>query len=315
MNEGRNRPSAPNTYEMKRQESKPLEFNGNTPDNNVTGNANYADTEAAITSTSIKPKQDRCTRKVTLPIDLEHSDEHSQSQPLNGNGSGWKSRLSMRRMSRKSSIGSSFASNASNNTRRRSSVHETARCLDGHKRRSISAKTEILRTREQMNHLQRMKTDRAINIMLITVSVSFLVLTMPYQIIWVTDRIFEFVLKTKIERAQESEYSNEEAINRIKREYGLYQLISYSLKDITLVLRNLNFSINFFLYSTMSNLFRQELNCILQNLGLYSFKLFKNELSTSTVNSDFGTLPSARSRILSLFSTKGTERNTTTSRV
>ena len=198
----------------------------------------------------------------------------------------------------------------SQSSRRNSQPREIARCLDGHTRRSVSAKTEVLRTREQMNHLQRMKIDRAINLMLITVSISFLVLTFPYQIIWVIDQISEFIFKRKMD-------SNLRDKEKIKEDYIFYELISYSVKDIALVLRNLNFSINFFLYSTMSNLFRQELNCIFQNLGLYRFKLFKNELSTSTINSDYAIHRDSRaSRIFSLFSNRSNaDKNTIASRV
>lgn len=151
-----------------------------------------------------------------------------------------------------------------------------------------------------------MKIDRAINFMLITVSVSFLVLTFPYQIIWVADRIFDSHLNKKFNTARDPEFEN------LKRKLWLYQLVSLSVKDIALILRNLNFSINFFLYSTMSNLFRQELNCIFQSLGLYSFKLFKNELSTSTANSDYVPISSTQSRLFSFLFRRNSDKNTIT---
>lgn len=146
--------------------------------------------------------------------------------------------------------------------------------LNGKKKRSSGANTEILRARERMNQYQRVKNDGSINFMLITVSVSFLALTFPYQIIWAADQLYRLLV------------FNENVAKRTISQHDevIYELVSATLKDIALTIRNLNFSMNFFLYSTMSNLFRRELNILFQSLGFYNFILFKNSLSTTGNN-------------------------------
>jgi hypothetical protein len=198
-----------------------------------------------------------------------------------------------------------FSSEVSRKSSRVTSV------LDGRSKRSSCVNTEVLRTREQMNQLQRVKNDRAINIMLITVSVSFLILTFPYQLVWVCDQIYQIVLSKKIHSNMAADEESETTIEYdfeffeiFKRDIWMYHLISNAIKDLALIIRNLNFAINFFLYSTMSNLFRKELNCIFQSLGCYKIKLFQNGLSTSMgPNSDYMPL-SRRSRMLSFGSSE-----------
>lgn len=145
-------------------------------------------------------------------------------------------------------------------------------------KRYSGCKTEILRARERINQNQRVKNDRSISIMLITVSVTFLILTFPYQFVWVADQLYRVIINHKFSNLPKSEYSNFKMI--LFKDVWVYQLVSFSVKDIALTIRNLNFSINFFLYSTMSNLFRKELNVLFQNLGFYNFILFKNTISS-----------------------------------
>jgi hypothetical protein len=184
--------------------------------------------------------------------------------------------------------------------------------LDGKFKRSSGANTEILQARERINQYQRVNNDRSINIMLITVSVSFLVLTFPYQLVWLCDQVYrEFLNKKLATENGNSSSGGGTSESDIQRHVFVYQLVSFSTKDIALTLRNFNFSINFFLYSTMSNLFRKELNCLFQNIGFSSFKLFRNSLSTST-NPEFVILTNTarttnRSRLFSYVSSG--ERN------
>lgn len=162
-------------------------------------------------------------------------------------------------------------------TRRQSKISTS---IDGKFKRSSGTNTEILKARERINQYQRVNNDCSINIMLITVSVSFLILTFPYQLVWLCDQIYRDYIMKKVSEPTTSE--NMLLKETLEMNLFIYLMVSFSIKDISLMLRNLNFSINFFLYSTMSNLFRKELNCLFQNMGFYNFKLFKNSLSTTT---------------------------------
>ena len=196
--------------------------------------------------------------------------------------------------------------------------------LDGQKKASSGSGTEILKARENRNQYQRIKNDKSINSMLITVSVAFLVLTFPYQLIWLTDQIYKIYRNYK---KDVSSYSNANNSNNIspkfrgnesdliirnivsdmeeKIDYGIniYELVSYTIMDIALIIRNLNFSMNFFLYSTMSNLFRKELNMVFQNLGFYHFSIFKNSISTSNDMTN-ANLNTANNRVSKNFNTR-----------
>jgi hypothetical protein len=155
--------------------------------------------------------------------------------------------------------------------------------LDGKQKRSSYQNTEILKARERVNQYQRVKNDHSINVMLISVSVAFLILTFPYQIVWIVEQLYWIILNNKV---------RDKMLNDERREekYFLFQtkfhLVFTSIKDVALTIRNINFSISFFLYSTMSNLFRRELNFLFQHLGLKNFVLFKNSIST-TANNNF----------------------------
>ncbi|CAF0710087.1 unnamed protein product [Brachionus calyciflorus] len=136
--------------------------------------------------------------------------------------------------------------------------------------------TEILKNRERLNRDIRLKNDRSINIMLITVSITFLALTFPYQIAWIADQINKVSINYKLSKNINLDSANFQIF--FLKDVWIYQFIFYTIKDISLTIRNLNFSINFFLYSTMSNLFRKELNLLFQNMGFYNFNLFRNSV-------------------------------------
>lgn len=135
--------------------------------------------------------------------------------------------------------------------------------------------TEAIRARERIIRDQRLRNDRSINTMLITVSITFLVLTFPYQIVWIADQINKVIINHQLKQNIDEENYQTFFIKKV----WLYQLVFYTIKDISLTVRNLNFSINFFLYSTMSNLFRKELNFLFQKCGFYNFNLFRNSIS------------------------------------
>jgi hypothetical protein len=111
--------------------------------------------------------------------------------------------------------------------------------------------------------------------------VTFLVLTFPFQIVWLADQIYKLQLHENEQRSLSASLNSTTSANHNGTEINVFQVILYAVQDVTLIIRNLNFSINFFLYSTMSNLFRKELNVVFQNIGFYDFSLFKNSISSS----------------------------------
>ncbi|RNA16642.1 alpha-2B adrenergic receptor-like [Brachionus plicatilis] len=141
--------------------------------------------------------------------------------------------------------------------------------------RARERESEAMRTRERIIRDQRLRNDRSINTMLITVSITFLVLTFPYQIVWIADQINKVVINYQLKKNFDQDQLETFFIKKV----WLYQLVFYTIKDISLTVRNLNFSINFFLYSTMSNLFRKELNFLFQKIGFKNFSLFRNSVS------------------------------------
>lgn len=176
---------------------------------------------------------------------------------------------------RKIKIASRLISKAPRNRHKTSSILDA---LDGNGLH-LSSNAALLRAREYLNQYQRLNNDKSINVMLITVSLAFLLLTFPYQIIWMVEKIFMEFLNEKEYRLGENETEK-------KTEILTFKIITTALKDLCLAVRNLNFSINFFLYSTMSNLFRRELNILFQRIGFYNFILFKNSINSSTQTSD-----------------------------
>lgn len=142
-------------------------------------------------------------------------------------------------------------------------------------KKTTETEVETLRGRERLIRDQRLRNDRSINTMLITVSITFLVLTFPYQIVWIADQINKVVINYQLKQNFDDDKFHTFFIKKV----WLYQLVFYTIKDISLTIRNLNFSINFFLYSTMSNLFRKELNLFFQKIGFSNFHLFRNSVS------------------------------------
>jgi hypothetical protein len=185
--------------------------------------------------------------------------------------------------------------------------------LDGRRKRSSGSNTKILKARERINHLQRINNDRAINVMLITVSVAFLVLTFPFQFCWIADQFYKLWLANEEQASllQDRYRANNSTLrNATTNDYDIsqkgginvYQVMSYAVQDVALMIRNLNFSINFFLYSTMSNLFRKQLNVVFQSMGFTNFILFKNSITTTApdTNANLATMAMCSSPCRSL---------------
>ena len=92
-------------------------------------------------------------------------------------------------------------------------------------------------TNKMMRNRQT-KKDLNINITLISISLTFIILTSPYQVLWV----YEFL------------YSDVDLREVNTIDYNQYTI----LKEFVFLLKNFNYLINFILYSLLSKLFRNE---------------------------------------------------------
>jgi hypothetical protein len=142
-------------------------------------------------------------------------------------------------------------------------------------KKHITMDIELEKIRDQIIQLQRIKNDHSISIMLVVVSFTFVILTFPYQITWLLNQIYNIIIEQRLAKVNMNTPEYLELENRIL----VHHIFFYTLKDLTFILRNLNFSINFFLYSSMSNTFRKELNSLCRNIGLNRISLFRKSTS------------------------------------
>lgn len=152
----------------------------------------------------------------------------------------------------------------------------------------ITMDIELEKIRDQIIQLQRIKNDHSISIMLVVVSFTFVILTFPYQITWLLNQIYNIIIEQKLAKVNTNTPEYMELENRIL----VHHIFFYTLKDLTFILRNLNFSINFFLYSSMSNTFRKKLNSLCRNIGLNKISLFRN--STSQNRNEYSAISKRR---------------------
>lgn len=99
------------------------------------------------------------------------------------------------------------------------------------------------------------KNDRNLSITLVTVAFTFMVLTFPFQVYWFYENIylnFNFEILSNFSSDESLFIQRPPQIESAGRSYLKY------FKDMTFLLKNMNYLINFFLYSALSKLFRQE---------------------------------------------------------
>ena len=94
------------------------------------------------------------------------------------------------------------------------------------------------------------KNDINLNITLIAVAITFIILTLPYQILWYYEN---FHLNSPSQREPNKicskDYSNNE---------HFFNFNFDKLKELVFILKNMNYLINFILYSALSKIFRDE---------------------------------------------------------
>ena len=94
------------------------------------------------------------------------------------------------------------------------------------------------------------KNDLNLNITLIAVAITFIILTLPYQILWYYEN---FHLNRPSQREQNKIYSKDYIINEHYFDFNFDRL-----KELVFILKNMNYLINFILYSALSKIFRDE---------------------------------------------------------
>ena len=99
------------------------------------------------------------------------------------------------------------------------------------------------------------KNDRNLSITLVTVAFTFMVLTFPFQMYWFYENIylnFNFEILSNFSFDASLFIQRPPEIEPVGRSYLKY------FKNMTFLLKNMNYLINFFLYSALSKLFRDE---------------------------------------------------------
>lgn len=93
----------------------------------------------------------------------------------------------------------------------------------------------------QVVQFNQSKNDRNLSITLVTVAVTFMMLTFPFQAFWFYENFYK-------QFASNNSNLTNETLHTIEKYF----------KDTTFSIKNMNYLINFFLYSALSKLFRQE---------------------------------------------------------
>lgn len=128
------------------------------------------------------------------------------------------------------------------------------------------------------------KNDRSLSITLLTVSITFVVLTFPFQINWIFHNIDIFKSSqyssnktelntthttTKVNATlRDSSFSNH--LNLTASITNVTTLSNLEYYQISFIIKNMNYVINFFLYSALSTLFRQEFLAIFKESKFFA---------------------------------------------
>lgn len=117
------------------------------------------------------------------------------------------------------------------------------------------------------------KNDQNLSITLVTLAITFMILTFPFQAHWFYENIYSSIWSISVDAQDTKKNSTQERIsatesfstNVLLQSLGNGTLIydknedsQITLGDVTFMIKNMNYLINFFLYSALSKLFRQE---------------------------------------------------------
>lgn len=99
------------------------------------------------------------------------------------------------------------------------------------------------------------KNDRNLSITLVTVAFTFMILTFPFQVYWFYENIY---LNFNFEILSNFSFDSSLFIQRPADTEAEQKTYLKYFKNMTFLLKNMNYLINFFLYSALSKLFREE---------------------------------------------------------
>ncbi|RNA29338.1 G-coupled receptor -like protein [Brachionus plicatilis] len=130
------------------------------------------------------------------------------------------------------------------------------------------------------------KNDRNLSITLVTVAFTFMILTFPFQVYWFYENIylnFNFEILSNFSSDSSVFIQRPPDTESEERPYLKY------FKNMTFLLKNMNYLINFFLYSALSKLFREEFlamisknKCLNFYKKIFCFKKLDGERESST---------------------------------
>jgi hypothetical protein len=120
-----------------------------------------------------------------------------------------------------------------------------------------------------------LKTDRNLSITLVTIALTYVILTVPFQSLW----IYEYCFKNSNEdipiTTEDVAISNRNSTMSISENISEYEeSLEMTLKGILFNVKNMNYLINFALYSALSKMFQHEFAKIIY--GLKSAFFHKN---------------------------------------
>ena len=116
------------------------------------------------------------------------------------------------------------------------------------------------------NHkINNSKNDQNLSITLVTVAVTFMILTFPFQAFWFYENfIASHVQPVDTSSAYLSVLNNTSSINNSTTNSSI-DAYEKNLRNLTFIIKNMNYLINFFLYSALSKLFRSEFLALVKN--------------------------------------------------
>lgn len=126
------------------------------------------------------------------------------------------------------------------------------------------------------------RTDRSLSITLVTVAITFIILTLPFQALWFYENFF----KTSPTNEATTNTQNQNATSTESSE----EIGGISFSDIIFITKNMNYLINFVLYSALSKMFRQEFIALLTRSNTYIESIKKKEKKQKKENSSIANI-------------------------
>ena len=147
----------------------------------------------------------------------------------------------------------------------------SSKCSLKRKRHSSKQPMEIMEQADEMASLKKNQTiykksisnvqynntknDRNLSITLVTVAITFMILTFPFQGYWFYEQFYLKSTKNTTLPQLSAGHFDFNATNSTQKSHESSKI---NFREITFIIKNMNYVINFFLYSALSKLFRRE---------------------------------------------------------